>query len=169
MPILSFSQTSHKSGVCTLLLTGSLSVLLTGCSDYITAKTLGVDKIATNQCLASDQYTNEGIVIPKGTKGYLQNNNGRDVFVLTNRMTGTPIAYDITGQRKTAGSCSSVSQLTTASIKRPPAVIPPAAIPPAPIPQAGVQMPPPVYRQPMPVQPYPQQQLYQPQPGVIYR
>lgn len=132
--------------------TGILLASIAGCSDTITANSLGVDKVATNQCLTSDQITNEGIVIPRGTKGYVQENLGRESFVITNRMTGLPIAYDITGQQKLMTGCSDfrADPITTASINRPVqqqqvrrSVYP--AHPPIP---------------PMPVQPYPAQPGY---------
>jgi hypothetical protein len=131
---------------------------IAGCSDTITANSLGVDKVATNQCLTADQITNEGIVIPRGTKGYVQENLGRESFVITNRMTGLPIAYDITGQQKLMTGCSGfrADPITTASINQPVQQQVRRSVYPAqpPIP-------------PMPVQPYPAQpgQVIYQQPG----
>ncbi|WP_141401172.1 hypothetical protein [Cohaesibacter gelatinilyticus] len=131
--------------------TGIILASIAGCSDTITANSLGVDKVATNQCLTADQITNEGIVIPRGTKGYMQENLGRESFVITNRLTGLPIAYDITGQQKLMAGCSggSVDPITTAGINRPVQQQ---------IRRSVYPVQPPI--PPMPVQPYPAQPGY---------
>ncbi len=88
-----------------MLALGSCLVTVTGCAQIIAENVLGATRYADDQCLSSPLRTNDGTVLPAGTRGTFQEDKNSATFSVDRGANAPPIFYDITGQNWSMRSC----------------------------------------------------------------